>query len=655
MTDTALQAVVDAQAGGGPAELVAFVYSQDPRVAARALFALGSMREDFAFQAVLQALSHADSTVRANAAFAMGQIPRGATTRWLFRALESEPVPTVRRAITAALGHAGDETAGDSLVALGPDVPEAVLVLALGRIALRHPPGEATLDRLLRGLDSPDGEVRELAAWYFGRTPDVTQWSSHAARLRRALDRYALDDPAAGGLLRALGRLAEPGDLDAVLRFRESPDWRLRVRTAAALDAFIGQDAAREALFQALDDPSTHVAVAAATSLGAIRRLLDEDKDRAEAWIQAHPAAWRTASPLLGALAAQGRGSFVAAWLESRSQEPARVRAHGIRALAQTPDQGVIRTLMDLARSDTTEIATAAVEGLVGRWETDRTNRELHRAYWEAFSQALGRGDRAAVVAIAPLMPDSVFRSMGSLELLADVYDGLRPVEDIEAQQAVVAALEAMGDPAAVPVLRRAVEDPQRTLRIQAGPALEAVLRERVEPSLVPNPPARVPDWDLLRGLGPHPTLVLETDKGTVRIRMTTELTPVTVQTVRELAESGRYDGVPFHRVVPDFVVQGGDVERADGYGGPGFALRTEISGIPFLRGVVGLAAAGPDTEGSQFFVTHSRQAHLDDAYVAFGWVEEGMDVVDRLYEGDRILHAHVEPDAAGVGTATGS
>jgi cyclophilin family peptidyl-prolyl cis-trans isomerase len=89
--------------------------------------------------------------------------------------------------------------------------------------------------------------------------------------------------------------------------------------------------------------------------------------------------------------------------------------------------------------------------------------------------------------------------------------------------------------------------------------------------------------------------------------------------------------------VVPDFVVQGGD-PRGDGWGGPGYAVRDEIGRFRFGRGVLGMALAGPDTGGSQFFVTLSPQPHLDGGYTAFGEVTEGIEVLDRLEPGDTIL-----------------
>jgi cyclophilin family peptidyl-prolyl cis-trans isomerase len=96
------------------------------------------------------------------------------------------------------------------------------------------------------------------------------------------------------------------------------------------------------------------------------------------------------------------------------------------------------------------------------------------------------------------------------------------------------------------------------------------------------------------------------------------------------------YDGLTFHRIVPNFVVQGGD-PRGDGWGGPGFALRSEFGMGHYERGTVGIASSGKDTEGSQFFVTHSHQPHLDGRYTIIGTVTAGMEVIDRLQIGDRI------------------
>jgi peptidyl-prolyl cis-trans isomerase B (cyclophilin B) len=104
-----------------------------------------------------------------------------------------------------------------------------------------------------------------------------------------------------------------------------------------------------------------------------------------------------------------------------------------------------------------------------------------------------------------------------------------------------------------------------------------------------------------------------------------------------QLAEQGFYDGLTFHRVIPDFVVQGGD-PRGDGWGGPGYTLRDEIGPSRFHTGVLGMAHSGPHTAGSQFFITLAPQHHLDGAYTAFGEVTSGRDVLRLIEAGDEII-----------------
>ena len=131
---------------------------------------------------------------------------------------------------------------------------------------------------------------------------------------------------------------------------------------------------------------------------------------------------------------------------------------------------------------------------------------------------------------------------------------------------------------------------------------------------------------------------VLTTDKGVFTIEFAPEAAPLTVDNFIKLAKANYFNGLPIHRVVPNFVVQDGD-PRGDGNGGPGWEIRCEINELPFERGAVGMALSGKDTGGSQWFVTHAAQPHLDGGYTVFGRVSEtDMKVVDNLVRGDRIL-----------------
>lgn len=135
----------------------------------------------------------------------------------------------------------------------------------------------------------------------------------------------------------------------------------------------------------------------------------------------------------------------------------------------------------------------------------------------------------------------------------------------------------------------------------------------------------------------------METNKGTIELELYPEHAPKTVNNFAFLAGEGFYDGVAFHRVIPDFVIQGGDPTGTGG-GGPGYQFEDETRGNPLKHetGTLSMANAGPDTNGSQFFITHSPQPHLDGRHTVFGKVVEGQDVVDAIQQGDRMTRVSV-------------
>ncbi len=134
---------------------------------------------------------------------------------------------------------------------------------------------------------------------------------------------------------------------------------------------------------------------------------------------------------------------------------------------------------------------------------------------------------------------------------------------------------------------------------------------------------------------------IIETEKGTMKAELYSEETPGTVENFVKLAESGFYDALTFHRVIPNFVIQGG-CPVGNGTGGPGYRIKCETSAPRQYhdRGVLSMAHAGRDTGGSQFFICHSRDntSHLDGVHTCFGQVIEGVDVVDDIRQGDLIL-----------------
>jgi cyclophilin family peptidyl-prolyl cis-trans isomerase len=139
----------------------------------------------------------------------------------------------------------------------------------------------------------------------------------------------------------------------------------------------------------------------------------------------------------------------------------------------------------------------------------------------------------------------------------------------------------------------------------------------------------------------PTRTAQLRTARGTMVLTLFAWDAPLTVYNFTTLAQRRYFDGQRFHRVVPNFVIQAGD-PRGDGNGGPGYAIRDEINRRRYDRGTLGMALSGPNTGGSQWFITHSPQPHLDGGYTVFGKLQAGASVLDQIVQGDRIVRITV-------------
>ena len=144
-------------------------------------------------------------------------------------------------------------------------------------------------------------------------------------------------------------------------------------------------------------------------------------------------------------------------------------------------------------------------------------------------------------------------------------------------------------------------------------------------------------------------TAIFDTARGPIRVELLPDQAPLTVANFVNLARRGFYDGLGFHRVIADFMVQGGCPEGS-GRGGPGYRFEDETgNGVRHERGVLSMANAGPNTNGSQFFITHVATPWLDGKHTVFGKVVEGLDVVDAIAQGDAIHSVKIEGDAEAV------
>jgi len=215
-----------------------------------------------------------------------------------------------------------------------------------------------------------------------------------------------------------------------------------------------------------------------------------------------------------------------------------------------------------------------------------------------------------------------------------DLNDALQSIIDALAKQKNALANEA---------LKSALRSSDQSVRKQASEALKANgegdFSAQVGTVQTRN---KLSDYQrALARIGKPVRAVVTTTKGSFTIELLPKEAPLTVDNFVQLARRGYYRGIVFHRVVPNFVIQDGD-PRGDGNGGPGYSIRCEVNEVPYDRGAVGMALSGKDTGGSQWFVTHAPQPHLDGGYTVFGRVVSGMNVVDSIVRGDVIRSINV-------------
>jgi len=290
-------------------------------------------------------------------------------------------------------------------------------------------------------------------------------------------------------------------------------------------------------------------------------------------------------------------------------------------------------------------VATEAVEATATLPED-----KFPTAMKPALKQAVERADIAVSSLAVQVAERFKWKEFAPSILL--VYPLFSAPDQVEAKVALLDALGSLGDASHEPFLEGLInvdKEPQRLVIEAAVRALKKINDKKDFTSKIPlnskiiAAPATLAEAQK----AVRSKVVLQTTRGEIHLQMLAE-TPLNALNFIRLVKQDSlkqsfYNGKTFHRVVPNFVVQGGD-PRGDGYGGPGYLVRDEVSNTLHLRGMVGVATAGKDTGGCQFFINLAPNLHLDGRYTAFAKVTKGMEAAEKLEIGDRILTAKILP-----------
>ena len=351
-----------------------------------------------------------------------------------------------------------------------------------------------------------------------------------------------------------------------------------------------------------------------------------------------------------------------------------RVRAAALRSLAQLDPEGFVTVLSGLDADSALERAGRARVGSRHAAAGSRDCRDCARCSTIP-TPAWFRRCSTSLAKLHP--PDAAQILIDQLDADDPVIRAAAPTRSRELKPAEAVAAACRGVPARSRATRRTSRAPRRWRRSpRTAPATATPLLTRRSPTRTgrcacvrraaeaarsgerrggadsPGAHRHIPSSTTAPRLINPPVSTqayIDTDRGTIQIELAVLDAPLTVDNFVTLARQGFFDGMLIHRVVPDFVVQAGD-PRGDGEGGPGYTIRDELNERPYLRGTVGMALDWADTGGSQFFITHSPQPHLDAKYTVFGRVLSGMDVVDQIEQWDVIRRVRIWD-----GTVTGA
>jgi cyclophilin family peptidyl-prolyl cis-trans isomerase/HEAT repeat protein len=626
------------QLRSGAGDLIALLTDAEARIRRRAALAVGRVKLAEGV-GPLTPLLHTDTDVdvRQMAAFAMGLIGDASAAEALLTALNDADGTTQGRA-AEALGMLAHKAAAPAVAAM---VKRHLDVNALGGIApdelaypLR-PPVEAV--RLGAYALVRLGSYDALASAVLDGGRPRSRWWPIAYALQRMNDARAV--PALLELLKGEGQLTRafaarglglvkapnaPAPLRAIAENAGEP-MAVRIQAVRAL-ALIGDPAAAEVMRRLIVSPKVdqNLQLEAITALSQLR-----SPDSVELLIDLASAQWPSVrAAALGALAQTDADTFItaisgldpdqhwsvraalAATLGNLGRERAEAR---LTAMLKDSDQRVIPAVLDaLAKVGA---ANAAAE-IQARLTSD-----------DPVVRAAAVRGLATIKApnATPVLLEALKRSQG---------DGL-----YVARTATLDALAVLDPNGARPALTAALADRDWAVRVRAAEILKRLDAAADVSSMRPAPAPSVPELaavDTFVAPPYSPVAYIDTSKGTIQFELAVLDAPRTVANFMALVGRNYFRGVQLHRVVPDFVVQDGD-PRGDGEGGPGYTIRDEINQRPYLRGTVGMALDWADTGGSQFFITHSPQPHLDGRYTVFGQVVAGMDVVDRLQQWDTI------------------
>ena len=626
----------------------------------RALLALGRIGSADVVPMIAPALEAESAAVRARAAYALSVAGSDAThpdvgplaQKALLPRFDAETDPGVRAALYTALGYVGDASAlsvytGALTGAAAKPGPDAAAGLAILFHTVAAAGGSlATTDDLWAALAAlaaetgatGDAGARALAFFPGGKEASVASLASLVQAKASAGEVQS-----AGWLAKAIGRIASPSSEAALAKIVTDASLSCRVRAYAAegLTRQAASATTLDGLKAALNDTSPMVVQAVLAGLSGLAAAAAplapvlEDLVRNQASLDPAIAA-NALSALVALDVARATPLVDAALADTR---PSILRDAAINAAALTNP----KVLVPMCDSQDLHEATYALNALTAltpdQFKQTFGPTSLTDVLEPLFRKALALHDEFALLIVG--WTASVYGFTDLVDAIVAEYPRYTRPEFINGREAIVQAIDSLKATNQLPLLQTILHDPSRSAALFAASAIKDLTGKDVsaEATTQSRPSFATPSLsEINHALSSR--VVFETPRGKILFRMLRDA-PITATQFVRVAGKGSYDGLPVHRVVSNWVAQGGDPHR-DGYGHMDFNVPDEPSPTGHGFGYVGIATAGKDTGSSQYFIDLAENFTLDATYSSFAVVDSGMDVALNLQQGDLVTTARV-------------
>lgn len=607
-SDEILRNIEDLQDRRDVEQLMPFLNDENATYRAAAVEAMASIQDSTTIEPLTNALKDSSVEVRKLAAYALGQCYHQQAEESLLYGLHIEDTLAVRKVMLEALGKCVTEKNLNYFATYHADDSLELEGLAWGmyRAGIRGMASDS-LVALASGFLHPDYtyQTRLGAAHFLSRTRNIDITDQLDSIITSALyDKSPFIRMASASALR--NSSSKKSTYALTEKIINDTDYRVRLTAMRAMSS-LDLSVISAQLFMALDDENINVGITAA---GLIINKADKSIESQITESIKNATNWRVRALLYQALLKiDPKSELVIGQVKSAYDSSANVYEKG--NLLTSLSESVISYEFIVNQTFGAEhmvIATNGIGALASIRGSEDFPDELNSAFADIFKEAIATGDLAMIGTATGVIsnPDLEFKQhYDTIDFLHEAKAKLTLPKDNEGMQALQAAIDFFeGNETATPVQNDY------------------------------NHPI---DWELVVSIKAKQKMKITTDKGEIVLEMLVEDAPGSAANFIDLASQGYYNNKNFHRVVPNFVAQGG-CNRGDGWGGEAYSIRSEFAPLNYGEGYVGMASAGKDTEGTQWFITHSPTPHLDGRYSIFARVYKGMDVVHQLEVGDKIV-----------------